>query len=130
MSQGKSGHVTANGVMLLLVAAGGFLLTLSTLVNIAMMALGVGEPMPEVVDDFTAGQFAGQIVGYTWGVIGGLAAGVLCGLAGWRLLAGHPKARKTAIAAWIVTIPACCCFPLAGYGLWSLTRPALKAELD
>jgi hypothetical protein len=130
VSQTKSGHVVANAVLLLLVAAGGLLMIGSALLNVILMALGVGAPMPEPVDDFTMGQYVGRIAGLGWCVVGGAIAFVWCGIAAWRLLGGHPKARKTAIAAWVATLPACCCFPLAGYGIWSLTRPVVRDELD
>jgi hypothetical protein len=61
-----------------------------------------------------------------WAVVGAVWAPINArGL--WRR---RPWARRSALYYWLTALPLCCCIPLPGWAVWSLTRPAMRDLLD
>jgi hypothetical protein len=48
---------------------------------------------------------------------------------GVGLLRKRPWARRSTVVYWWVYSIACCFFPAGMYAIWSLGRPAVKADL-
>ena len=121
-------HVTLNVVFL-------FLMTLAqalTIIVLLMQTLGVGphQAAPTEGDPFAMGEAAGHAamrsLMWVWAVAG-LAWAPTNAIG---LLARKPWARLSTLGYWCASALVCCPIPLAIYGIFSMTRPAVRVFLE
>jgi len=128
MNEPGAGHALANALLLFFIGLCGLMSCVSVGVNLVEFVLEI----PAIRPDYNTTMYRlGGLTFLVWVGAWSVAVTALAPLAGIGLLQRSARSRKLAMTVWVLNAIGCFFFaPLSIYGLWSLTRPHVRALLE